>query len=489
MFGRIPLWPGGTKRVRKNRSINLAAAAIVVTAGCHAPIAARRSPPAATGTLHRVRELNPHLAADDPRALPMKLRSLLRDEYRFFRGSAGLFYAWCAINCRDWLKPESDWVRLHGDPHIGNIGTYPTQCDGSPRWGVVDLDESVVGPFQLDLLRAMTAIQSAAIRQERPLSPAESHRAAQALCEAYVEALRGRCQAADLPSRQPIVATLLEKARSGRLTDTTSDYCRPETPPCFRRSRSSKNGDLKDVMKPATEEERRHLVEALWQFVANDTGPVGQTNPYTTPDMLNAAVHDVVRWARVGSSGSQGLRKYLVLMDWVCGGQRHELIVQFKEEPAPAAVRAGLLPATPGADRGREVANAYVCLQSPPMWFVGHASIGDRSFLIKTKNPWTHEPDPDDFDGPDRLADLLGSTLGAAHRTATLRDGRTDDHIHRMASGAKTLAPDLANRSLRVTRYLQAEYYCLSANPRARELAAQADQFLTHCWRGPKRDT
>ena len=301
----------------------LVAGAVVVPAVCHAGPPERDGSPSLappTGLL-RISELNPDLATDDPRELPMKVRSLLRDEHQFFRGTADLFYAWCGQHCRDWLDGDTGWVRLHGDVHIGNVGTYPITPDGRTSFGVVDLDESVVGPFQFDLLRAMTSVVFAARHNGQQLSPAQARQAATSMCTAYVEALRGRAEPASLPDCQPIVGKLLKEAAAGQLADTFEDYCRARPAPEFKPFRQSKKGRLKDLMEPVSTEERRGLVDAFRRFLS-DAAERGQANPYGDPTALTAAVHDVVRWTRLDSAGSQGLHKYLMLVDWPVDGRR-----------------------------------------------------------------------------------------------------------------------------------------------------------------------
>ena len=100
---------------------------LVLALGPLAPLAAEAqdaTSPQPSAVLAQLMELNPHLATDDPRELPMKLRGLLRGEAEFFEGTADLFYLWCARHCSDWLEQTEGMVPLHGDAHLGNIGTY-----------------------------------------------------------------------------------------------------------------------------------------------------------------------------------------------------------------------------------------------------------------------------------------------------------------------------------------------------------------------------
>src|SRR5438132_239663 len=61
------------------------------------------------------------LDPDDPLGFPLKVKSLKKDPYTFWRGGKDLFFRWCKQSgaVDDWLNSPADgWVVTHGDLHI-----------------------------------------------------------------------------------------------------------------------------------------------------------------------------------------------------------------------------------------------------------------------------------------------------------------------------------------------------------------------------------
>jgi hypothetical protein len=206
---------------------------------------------------------------------------------------------------------------------------------------------------------------------------------------------------------------------------------------------------------------------------------------YQSPSDLQNAILSVALWTKTDSSGSQGLTKYLVLLDRPFGNETNQLIMQLKEEPTPAARRIGLLETKTGTDRAGEVANAYARFYAPGKWLVGHTKIADRGFLIKTKDPWGEELSEENFTTQAsivRLGEILGHVAGAAHRNALRADGKLD-HAPHIAQQAKSLSPILTTRSRDITNHLAQAYGELSSDPQVVKLVREADLFIKNASR------
>src|SRR6185295_9490363 len=94
------------------------------------------------------------------------------------------------------------------------------------------------------------------------------------------------------------------------------------------------------------------------------------------------SVLDVARWTRVDSGGSQGVYKFLVLVDRPFADGDAPMIFQFKQQPEPAAARAGLVDEKCATDRAREVAGSFDRLLDWPKPFVGAAVLEGRGYLV-----------------------------------------------------------------------------------------------------------
>lgn len=421
-------------------------------------------------TLARIREFNPWLSPDDPLQLPLKLHSLVRDEYTFFRGTVDLYYDWCRDNCRDWLKSD-DVLLLHGDVHLGNIGTYRSVSGN--RFAVVDLDETFSGPYHLDVLRGLISLRFAASDNRIELSRADRTALIDRFLEAYTEGLSGRLTSDDLEDRNPLVKSLLNEARDTSAAEYAGKFCTGKPLSRFRPTRQKK-GRVADIMTPVEKKTRDAIAAAIRTLLTKDN--VGFNAVPIKPHVEANDILDVVEWCRIDSGGSQGVKKYLVLVAPNAAWENAPLILQLKEEPIPAAARAGLITAPRITDRAERVANQYLLLIDPLPWLTGHVEVNGRGFLVRTKDPFSEEPEPEDFETRDALmngAQLLGETLGSAHR-AGLRVLKGYARIPNIARQTKMLAGEFDARSNAAMEHLKEGYMNLKQDSEAQQLVERA---------------
>lgn len=439
--------------------------------------------PTTVSVLTRLRGMNPHLSAADPRELPMKLRSLLRDEYTFFRGTADLFYAHATGWSTACMTTPAARLLLHGDVHVGNVGVY--QSMGAPgedlAFGVVDLDEVFEGPFCLDLLRAATALRFAASDNGVSMDADHWNILGRELSGGYIAALTTDGNLAAEMSRSSHVSALFRKARKNRPASYAEKYVHP-SPPRFRRARI-KGGKPADLMEPVAESVRGQIVQALWNYYRAGCAPATRARwRATTEAEWSQSVLDVVRWTRLGSSGSQGVHKYLVLIDRPLKDLNDSLILQLKEQPTPAAVRGGLIADARG-DRSAYVADAHDSIADQPEWLVGYTTMGDRTFLVRTKDPWGEDLDSTDFRSHESLrslSKLLGQVIGSAHRAALAADSReaARREIARTIQD-ETFLSELVVQSAEMELFLRGAYAQLKTDPLAQALLTEAEAYLS----------
>jgi uncharacterized protein (DUF2252 family) len=451
-----------------------------------APSGAKEDPSA---TLKRIMELNPFLLPDDSLQLPMKLHSLLDNEQNFFGGTADLFYAWCSDHCKDWVTDRDAWVLLHGDVHIGNLGTYRLRADGPPqmKFSVVDLDEAVEAPFQLDLLRAAVSLRFLARKNKIETDEQVWRGVIEALCHRYRDALDGKPKGEldDFPA----VRQLLQKGRSVDARRWLSDYCDGQPPIRFRPLRM-KDGRVSDLMTPLDQAQREELIVALWATLARDAGrSLPKPLQFLNQAELRQAVLDAVQWTRVDSAGSQGLRKFLVLVNPVerviatpSQDTRLPIMIELKEEPAPALARAGLAPSPGGEPRAQVVAEAHGQLLDPPPWLVGYAGMKQRGYLVRVKEGRSKELPGKSFASPAKLlqaAEIMGTAVGLAHRRAALSAPSGQTRVETLLKlQSDPLAEKLTVRSAAAEKELLRQYQELREDPAAKRYAARAQALL-----------
>ncbi len=432
----------------------------------------------------RIGDLNAHLSQEKATELPMKMRSLLSGEFQFYRGSADLYYDWCAKHASDWADDKAAFLRLHGDIHIGNIGTLRTIGPGGTAigFGLVDFDESVEGPFQLDLLRGAVSLRFAARDQDSPLADESWHRVVAAMCDAYAEAISGKVSVARLEAEHKSIRGLMDEASSGKPWKHAKKYLMKKRDDKFARVRLKKKKPS-DIMDPVDANARSEVINALWDARDLRGKRLVDSIGLSDRDRLDAAVRDVARWTRLGSAGSQGLNKFLVLLDRKVIGEHGPFIIELKEEPAPAAERAGYLAASKGGKtRARDVVEGHERLWMQSPWCVGYSAIGDKGFLVRSKGPWAEELDEDDFKGMAgamRAAKIIGSAVGMAHR-AGLRSatGNNQAVVQTIQDRLAKAAAEIEQRGKLLDDHLRAQFNNLKNDPRAAKLVQKADAYV-----------
>lgn len=426
-------------------------------------------------------QLNPHLDPNDPIQLPMKFRSLARGPYDYFRGTAEMFGTWCRTHCADWLNDAQSKVLLHGDVHPGNIGTYRSPDEsGLLHFSLVDFDEVFEGPFQLDLLRAAVSLRLAADECGVETSEKKWLKLCERLCASYAAAFEVGVDDSRLQSDFPIVGKLLRKAAEEDSAAYFDKFVNSDGASLrFRRVAYSKGApvDLLDPVPPAV---HAALVAETEKFVARAASVKADRKTEPNPPASRAAIIlDTARWTRLGSSGSQGVAKYLVLLRDPTGGERSLLMLQYKEQPSPAAARAGLIAAMEPAARAKFVADAHAILQCHASDWIGSAVLDGRGYLIRPKGPWAKEPSQKDLDAMKKLeamADLLGALLGRGHRSSITVSG--DPRVKHIPGAARALSAELNRRALAARDRTRADYDKLRSDPRFAANIERADRHV-----------
>ncbi len=442
-------------------------------------------------TLKLIRGFNPHLSRESPLQLPMKLYSLSQNEYQFFRGTADLFYRWCLEHCADWIVTPQPLVLLHGDVHPGNVGTFEVHAGKEIQWrvGLVDFDEAFRGPHPFDLLRALTSLRFAAAENALSISEAEWSEIAEHMCRTYSAAISEDSPEAVLDdcalARDLLRSSARDRSRSRQYYDRFLGPDREE--PCFRR-RVVRKGRLKDIIDPLEDGQFSQFKDVLWDAVSQQSAFRQAGLDFRMRQDFDAALKDLGRYTKVDSAGSQGVEKYLALLLVAAPHDASPIILQLKQQPVPAAERAGLraairdsredidaIPAE-GASRAAFVAAAQRHYAEAPPRLLGHVRLETRSYLIKPKAPGYEELSCKDLKHPGKImeaARLLGFLLGRAHRDAfKSQTGKCTEPV------LPDLPARLTERSEAVQKALSMQYRDLMNDKEARGLIRSASELV-----------
>jgi uncharacterized protein (DUF2252 family) len=356
-----------------------------------------------------------HLTRNDPLAMPMKLRSLVADEYGLWRGGKDLFFHWCQAHCDRWLKDTDATMTLHGDQHLGNIGTYLIDPrTGELAFGMVDFDDSHRMPFMFELLQGVVTVRLTARENGIELGGEDLKRLVDRMLGDYRAAALSDQTTTKLLQNDPLVAKLLAGPPRRDFAKELKHYTDRDGKLVERIV--TKKGVVKEILRPAAEM-RDSMARGLAEALEHSPG-MSQRFAYADEKSIRAGILDVALRTRVGSAGSQGLKKYFVLMRKPLVGVPSDVIVYVKQEVPSAAERVGMI-AKDSRDPGQRCANDMDELCRPRPVFNSWCRMGDESYWVTIREPWTNELDPEDINDLKTLeaaARIWSVASGATHR-------------------------------------------------------------------------
>jgi uncharacterized protein (DUF2252 family) len=194
---------------------------------------------------------------------------------------------------------------------------------------------------------------------------------------------------------------------------------------------------------------------------------------YHTAADIRANVKDLAQRTRLGSAGSQGLKKYFVLLKKPLVGVDHDAILYIKQQVPTAAERPGIIPRDPRSP-GQRCAEDMELLSHPPPFLNGWFQMGNESFWVTLREPWTDELESDeikDLAGLRQIAKLWATAAGASHRVPG------EGEMIR-----KRVGPELSNELRRFSNAyllkLTADFEDFKSDPRCAPLIATANETL-----------
>jgi hypothetical protein len=338
---------------------------------------------------------------------------------------------------------------------------------------VVDFDDSHRLPFPFELLQGVITLRLAAEDAQVVLDDARTNRLIDTMLREYAAASRAAAEgktAMDQLRDDPTVSRLTASRGKRHYVKELEDYT--ETGSRLIGVRASRKGQVRDILRPLPPQVVADLGDAIADAVLRDPEQAALFRLKTAAE-FRAAVQDAALRTRVGSAGSQGLRKYFVLIDKPLARVDHDVIVYVKQEIPTAAERAGLIPPD-GRDPGRRCAEDMAVLSRPEPYFNGWCRMGKESYWVTVREPWSDELDAKDVESYDDLlwaARAWAIAAGASHwekGQAAMIAARSDTK----------LAAELRRLSDEYVKQLDADHARLTADPRAKALVARAEEAL-----------
>jgi uncharacterized protein (DUF2252 family) len=412
----------------------------------------------------------PFVDANDPLAMPMKFKTIAEGPYKFWRGAKVLYFQWAKDNAKDWLADRESWLTQHGDQHLGNIGTYPIDlAAGTVALGMIDFDDSCRLPFQLELLQDTVTVHFIAANNGILLTREQQQQLDSAVLESYLAAATSTKAARELLAHDEWVDDVFSKEGEA-YSKEIKKYTHQGK---FRPTVIGKDGTLKDILRPA-EVSNEELAAAIAEGLNNNPEFKALWRVQDQASIL-ASIKDAALRSRMGSSGSQGQKKYFVLLAKPLKDLDSDVIIYLKHEIPTSAERSGIIAADPRPGAKRYVEDVYALTDPRPVDF-SWCTIGGGSYWMSVHQPWGTEFDPADvktFEDLLHAAKIVGTATGASHREKGLADMIA---AHMKSPG---FGDEMSSRTRQCVTRVMLNYQRLLADPRLQGQIDAADRILT----------
>ena len=327
-----------------------------------------------------------------------KFDTLSGDVFKFFRGTALLFYRDMAG--QDAAMPT---VLALGDVHPENFGVMPDR-NNVPIFGVNDFDEVFYAPFTWDIKRGATGFWIAA-EQVAGAKRKQRRRIVKHFVKGYLRAMKDYARHATekndnyrLDNSPKVIRRLFAQAWEERQDWLWDDYLKP----------NGRGFRADDELQPISSE------IPTFQKAIDDLAKANKLDvPHRSPELK---VKDVcVRHGQ--GTASLGLPRYYVLLEGPSKDATDDMIVEFKR--ARTSALQGLTPPTDysAGDKADRIAHGQRVQLAYGDVFYGAVTIDGDSFMSRERAPFRDDIDLDDLSDKTwrKYASVCGAALAQAH--------------------------------------------------------------------------
>lgn len=372
----------------------------------------------------------------------LKYNQMRESVFRFFRGSAYLFYFDVSHIPFPYHTPPEKPTWIQGDLHFENFGAFQDK-DGDIVYDINDFDEGYLGSYLFDLLRMSVSI--GLVCEMMNLDKEQTEESIRAYLEAYYKQIcRFSDRKDDMQSMQFTSSTtsgpirkLLKKQKAFSAVSFLDEVT--ETRSAIRRfSRSA------EIM-PADAEERRDIASAWEQYLDTIAPAVRKPASYYTIKDL-AIKHG-------SGTASLGLDRYYILIEGHRDPEgKDDIVLEAKEVRAPIPAYF-LLNQQKFWElfehHGHRVAATQQAMHHDADPFLGWFTLGDRHFYVRERSPFKKRLKVKKIHSPDDLQvtlKLMGRITAKIHARADneLRDNQAilDYHAEHEIAKAMGRNPD-----------------------------------------------
>ncbi len=368
------------------------------------------------------------LMVANPLAFRSKFRTMARDPFAFYRGTACLFYAdlgpdgLFAGADDEWLDDQGRRVWIQGDLHAENFGTY-MDAGGRLVFDVNDFDEAYLGHWTWDPMRFCASL--AVMCWQKALPDEVIDQLIETYLRSYLDQVKHYREVDDDTSWALTLHTasgaVLDSLHAAKLMTRVDLLTRVTVVEDFARHFSDGPG-----VRRLDDGERDEVVDAFTRYL--DTIPSAKRNDGVTYDVL-----DVVGRSGFGI-GSAGLPAYNVLIEGFTQALDNDVVLTVKQGnvAAPSRVVDDERVRDFFEHHGHRTAVSQRALQAHADRFLGWTDLtgasGERTgFVVAEYSPYEADLDWGQLADPEQMVELVDQ-LGRA--TAKVHCVADDDSDH-----------------------------------------------------------
>lgn len=331
-----------------------------------------------------------------------KYQKMLESPFRFFRGSAYLFYFDMTKTSSIFHTPTLKPTWIQGDMHMDNFGAFQNE-DGTIVFDVNDFDEGYVGSYLYDIVRMSVSI--ALYLEEQGIHKAAQETAIQHLLNSYIDQLKRFQHKQD----DPLTLVFTKKNTKGPTKKLLKKL--------EKRQRSQFLQDISYV-----DEDGQRL------FISNDEiKPVTAEEYNAISSALPAYKIKDIAYKYGSGTASIGLKRYYILVeDKKDASGVDDLVLEMKE--VRTAIPAYFLPYNHEFWKHYEHQGARVVgtqkamhhLEDPHLHYI---TMNEQEFYIRERSPYKKKVKPKNYKNVDdyyTTTSIMGQIAAKIHARADI---------------------------------------------------------------------
>jgi len=393
--------------------------------------------------------------SDEARAA--KYAKMTESAFRFYRGSAYLFYFDVAHLPFPYHTPADKPTWIQGDLHFENFGAFQSRT-GQIVYDINDFDEGYLGSYLFDLLRMSVSV--ALVCDSLEYDEESTSEAIRSYVKSYYKQIGRFADRKDDPSTLLFteaktngpVRKLLRKLAAKSATEFLDEVTE-------RTSALRKFARSADIV-PADAQDRNRLAQVWDEYLTT------LTDRTKSDDEKFYDIKDIALKHGSGTA-SIGLDRYYVLIEGHRDPEgKDDIVLEAKEVRAP--VPAYFLPYQPAfweryAHHGERVTATQRAMQHEADPFLGWFTLDDRHFYVRERSPYKKRLKAEKLRSPDEMTKalkLMGRITAKIHARADgdVQNGLLDYH---------------AEDAIRIAMGPDADAFALSLSAWALQYAAQ----------------